>query len=63
MKTTSLPFFAALGATTGELATSSTANAALFADGFKAGYYGSKQARANQREAVRTLLVKKYNLK
>jgi hypothetical protein len=57
-----LPFFASLGATTGELATASSANASLFKDGFLAGYHGSKKAHAVQRDAVRAALVKKYNL-
>lgn len=60
--TVELPFWSNLGAKSGELTTASTANAGLFADGFKAGYYGSKKKHAGQRDAVRALLSQKYDL-
>lgn len=55
-------FWTNSGATLGEMSTASAANAGLFADGFKAGYYGSKQKHAERRQQMRQYLSAKYGL-
>ena len=57
-----LPFWSNAGTFVGEATTASTANAGLFADGFRAGYHGSKAAHSVERDHVRKLLAQKYGL-
>ncbi len=56
------PFWSKAGSSLGVASTSSVANAALFSDGYKAGYYGSKLAHTAQREAVRRMLEEEFHL-